>query len=330
MTTAAPTMSSAARPARVRRPGNPLARASIGVVPISWNNADLPDLTPFVPADVVLDEIARLGYEGTQTGIGYPEGADLAAELGRRGLRLAEVYAALPCGPDGPAPDALEVGRDRLRTLVAAEGEVLVAALNLSPGRQECAGRADARGTPRLSDAAWDDLAGILGTLAIEAAATGRRVAFHQHVGTCVETPDELDRLLAALDRAAGPGASRVGLCLDVGHYTVGGGDPVDALRRYGERVTHVHLKDVDPDVLADLRAGRLGGFLDALRARIYTELGAGVLDLAGVLTVLAARDYAGWLMVEQDTTWRPPSEAMAVARRVLDYAIRHTPGGTR
>lgn len=324
--TVAATTSSVPR-SGLRRPDDPLARASIGVVPIPWNNADCPDLTPFVPADVVLGEIARLGFEGTQAGIGYPEGPELAAELGRRGLRLAEVYAALPCGPAGPAPDALDAGRDRLRALVAAGGDVLVVALDLSPGRQERAGRAAAPGTPRLPDAVWDDLARILETLAAEAeaAASGRRVAFHQHAGTYVETPDELDRLLAALDRAAAPGRSRVGICLDVGHYTVGGGDPVDALRRYGERVTHVHLKDVDPDVLADLRAGRLGGFLDALRARIYTELGAGVLDLAGVLTVLAARDYAGWLMVEQDTTWTPPSEAMAIARRVLDYAIRHT-----
>lgn len=133
--------------AGLRRPGDPLARASIGVVPIPWNNADLPDLTPFVPADVVLDEIARLGFEGTQMGTGFPEGAELAAELHRRGLRLAEVYAALPCGPAGPAPDALEVGRDRLRALVAASAEVLVAALDLSPGRQEQAGRAAAHGS---------------------------------------------------------------------------------------------------------------------------------------------------------------------------------------
>lgn len=327
--TVAATTSSVPR-SGLRRPDDPLARASIGVVPIPWNNADFPDLTPFVPADIVLDEIARLGFEGTQAGIGFPEGRELAVELSRRGLRLAEVYAALPCGPAGPAPDALEVGRDRLRALVAADGEVLVAALDLSPGRQEQAGRAAASGTPRLPDDAWGELARILETLAAEAEASGRRVEFHQHAGTYVETPDELDRLVGALDRAAGPGTSRVGLCLDVGHYTVGGGDPVAALRHYGERVTHVHLKDVDPDVLADLRTGRLGGFLDALRARIYTELGAGVLDLAGVLTVLAARDYAGWLMVEQDTTWTPPSEAMAIARRVLDYAIRHTPGGTR
>ncbi|MFL5680637.1 MAG: sugar phosphate isomerase/epimerase family protein, partial [Chloroflexota bacterium] len=112
-------------------------------------------------------------------------------------------------------------------------------------------------------------------------------------------------------------------ICLDVGHWTVGGGDPVEALRRFGERVTHVHLKDVDAEVLAELRAGRLVDFGAAIRARLFTELGAGVIDLPSILGVLAARDYAGWLMVEQDSCWGPPAEAAAIGRRVLAAELR-------
>jgi inosose dehydratase len=112
-------------------------------------------------------------------------------------------------------------------------------------------------------------------------------------------------------------------LCLDVGHYLVGGGDPVEALRTYGERVGHVHLKDVDPEVLAGLREGTVGGFGAGIRQRLFTELGAGVLDLDGVLALLAARRYAGWLMVEQDSGWPPPAESAAIGRRVLAAAIR-------
>ena len=317
----------AARPALRRQP-DPLAGASIGIVPINWNNADLPDLTPFVPSDVVLDEIARLGFEGTQTGVGYPAGEALRAELARRGLRLAEVYAALPCTVDGPAPDALEIGRAKLRELVAADGEVLIAALGLSPEREPHAGRASDPATPRLTDEGWRRLALLVDTLARDARDAGRRLAYHQHAGTFVERPEELDRLVAELDALAGTAPSPAGICLDVGHYTVGGGDPVAALRQFGARVTHVHLKDVDPVPLAALRDGSIGGFLDALRARIYTELGSGVVDVAGILSVLAAREYAGWIMVEQDTTWNPPSESAGMSRRVLDYAIRHV--GTR
>ena len=301
-----------------------LGRAPIGIVPIIWNNADLPDLAPPVPADHVLDEIARLGFEGTQTGTGYPSGAALVEALRARDLRLAEVYAALPFSANGPAGDALAVGRTKLAELHAADGDVLVAALGLSPGRIERAGRAEVSDTPRLTDDAWAALVEILDTLGREARAQGHRVAFHQHAGTFVETPDELDRLV---DRT---NADLVGICLDVGHYTVGGGDPVAALRRYGERVTHVHLKDVAAGPLARLRAGELGGFLDALRARIFTELGGGLLDVPGVLAQLDRRDYAGWLMSEQDTTWNPSSESAAASRRVLAYALRTLPGGQR
>ena len=89
----------------------------IGIVPILWNNADLPDLAPPVPALTVLDEIARLGYSGTQLGIGFPRGRALAAELASRGLRLAEVYVALPGDASGPAPAAAEVARAGIEEL---------------------------------------------------------------------------------------------------------------------------------------------------------------------------------------------------------------------
>jgi len=94
--------------------------------------------------------------------------------------------------------------------------------------------------------------------------------------------------------------------------------------------VTHIHLKDVDSDVLDRLRAGSIPGQNAAIRARLFTELGAGVVDLNGVLAVAAARDYDGWLMVEQDSTWGPPSESAAIGRRVLADALRDLGTGTR
>jgi inosose dehydratase len=114
-----------------------------------------------------------------------------------------------------------------------------------------------------------------------------------------------------------------VGLCLDVGHAIVGGGDPAALIERFGDRVVHVHLKDVAPQPLAALRAGELEGFLPALEARLFAPLGSGILDLPAVLAALAARRYRGWLMVEQDTAWEPASEAAAIGRRVLEATLR-------
>jgi inosose dehydratase len=285
-------------------------------VPILWNNVDVEERRLGTSADIVLDEIARLGYEGTQLGLGFPEGSALQAALADRGLRLAEVYAALPATAAGLEAGALEHGRERLRLLHGGGGDVLCVALDGCRERDEYAGRAGDPGTPRFAEGAWDGMASALHTLSDETIRAGHRLAFHPHAATFVETPGEVDRLLAATD------PERVGVCLDVGHYLVGGGDPVEALRRLGSRVTHVHLKDVDPVVLDNLRAGELKGFGRAIRARLFTELGAGQLDLLGCLRVLADRDYNGWLMVEQDSSWSPPSEAAAIGRRVLAHAL--------
>jgi inosose dehydratase len=304
---------------RLRAGGGSLAQAPVGTVPILWNNVDIEELRLGTDAATILDEISRTGFDGCQLGIGFPEGPALRSALEDRHLRLAEVYASLPATLDGPSDDALELALDRLRLLVAGGGEVLCVALDLSPGRVETAGRADAPDAPRLTSAGLRRLAGILHDLGRATVDAGARLAFHPHAGTFVETPDEVAILLDATDAALVP------LCLDVGHWLVGGGDPVAALRDFGERVTHVHLKDVDPTVLAHLRRGELGGFTDAIGARLFTELGAGVLDLDACLIALADRDYGGWLMVEQDSGWPPPSESAAIGRRVLAAAIRRT-----
>ena len=292
-----------------------LSSAPIGCVPIVWNNVDLPDLGPAVPYEEILDAFARLGYEGTQFGRGFPEGQALADELGRRTLRFAELYSALHADRDGLAADAGDVARRDLDRLVAAGGEVLVVAVHGAPERDAMSGRVD-RDSPRWPDAAFDQLAALLDELAAIAPA-GVRVAFHPHTATWIEAPHEVEHLASRLD---GSGA---GLCLDVGHYLVGGGDPVEAIRRYGALVTHVHAKDVDPSVLARLRASEISGFAGAVRERIFTELGRGALDLSGVVGALDAIGYDGWLMVEQDSSWLAPAEAAAAGGAVLRYAIR-------
>lgn len=289
-----------------------------------WSNADDAERDG-VDAETILDEIARVGYEGTQLGSGFPEGAALRDALDLRGLRLAEVYVPIPATVDGPVAGALDVAEERLRLLHEAGGDVLCLALDSSPGRDEMAARTSEPGTPVLTDAGWEALVRLIDAIAERATASGHPVVFHPHGGTFIENPAEVERLLASTR------PDRMGLCLDVGHYIVGGGDPVTAIRTMGDRVTHVHLKDVDPAGLARLRAGALDGLRHAIRERVFTELGAGILDLDGVIDALAERGYAGWLMVEQDTTWVPPSESAAIGRRVLATALRRhgRTGGT-
>jgi inosose dehydratase len=302
----------AAEPSERRR----LHRSPIGVVPITWNNVDFADLAPEVPAATVLDACAALGFEGVQLGRGFPLGADLRAALTARGLRLAEVYAELPVTADGPSDDALAIGRERLGLLRDGGGEVLVAACRIGGGREGWAGRGANPGAPRLDDDGWARLAAIVEDLAADAASTGHVLAFHPHAGTFVETPDEIRRLFALTDPV------RVGACLDVGHVTVGGGDPVALAAALGRRVRHIHAKDVDGAVLDDLRSGRLPDFAAAIRARIFTELGRGIVDLDAVVAALDEGGYEGWLMLEQDSSWLEPAAAIATGHAALLEAL--------
>ncbi|HEX6655933.1 MAG TPA: sugar phosphate isomerase/epimerase [Candidatus Limnocylindria bacterium] len=295
-------------------PPTGLTAAPIGVVPIVWNNVDLLDLAPPVPAEMVLDEIARLGFAGCQFGRGFPEGDELRRALSGRGLRLAERYCELPSDRDGLGISARRTAFDLLELTIADGGEVLAVALTAGGERDAWAGRARDAGAPRWRAPSFVELAELLAELA-EAAGDDCRVTFHPHAATWVETTDEVDELAAQLDGSAA-------LCLDVGHFLVGGGDPRAAVARHGALVRHVHLKDVDGAVLDRLRAGELTSFADAIRARIFTELGNGLLDLRGVLGQLAAAGYDGWLMVEQDSSWLAPAEAAAVGHRVLDFAL--------
>jgi inosose dehydratase len=129
--------------------------------------------------------------------------------------------------------------------------------------------------------------------------ATGLRTAFHAHCAGFVETPDETARLLDLTDPAL------VGLVLDTGHYTYGSsvndpGAALAGLKRFGERVLHVHFKDLDPTVADQARAG--GWDYDrAIGAGVFCELGRGCIDFPSIVGWLRERDYNGWVVVEQD-----------------------------
>jgi inosose dehydratase len=124
--------------------------------------------------------------------------------------------------------------------------------------------------------------------------ATGADTVFHHHCAGFVETPAEVATLLEATS------AELVGLCLDTGHWTFAGGDAVEALRRYGKRVRHVHFKDCDPHVAARAREDGVDYF-EAVRRGVFCELGRGSVDFGAALGALREAEYAGWIVVEQD-----------------------------
>lgn len=291
----------------------------IAVVPILWNNDDIPELTrPETAFATVVDEAARIGFGGIELGSNFPrDPLVLRGELRARGLSLCAAYHARDFTRAAAFDDNLD-GAVRLgRFLATAGARVLVLADVLRPERVAVAGRAT--DADRAPDAASAQMAAQLEAIARRLRPLGLATAFHNHAGTFVETEEEIERLLARTD------AEWIRFCLDTGHAVFGGGDPVALVRRHGDRIAHVHLKDVDGPTLLEVRSRRFG-FYDALRSFIFCELGRGVAPISGVLDALAAVGYRGWLTVEQDTTRRGAVASAEIGYRALRALVDTRP----
>lgn len=284
-----------------------LDACAIGLVPLRW-----PD--PTADPDGFLAQVAELGFQGIQSGAPTGDVAEERARLEANDVVVAETYLPIRCSSAGPMPGSDAEADAHLERLVALGGRMLVAAIDGSPERDVAAGRAHE--APGLSREGFRRLVTLLERLCDRAAEHGVRVAFHPHAGTYVETPDETERLLAATDPDA------LGLCLDTGHWIVGGGDPVAVVERHGRRVWHVHVKDVDPEVLAGLRRGEVASFTEAVERIVFSPLGSGTLDLDGTLARLAEVGFDGWLMVEQDSFEGSAVDAARWSRAALGAAI--------
>lgn len=271
----------------------------IANAPCSWGALEF-DLEGDAPtADRVLDEMAAAGYAATELGdwgfLPADPGA-LSDALGRRGLGLAGGFVPVALADRA----AHREGRERaVRTarLMAAVAPDAVLVLSDDNGRDPArAGRAGRiRAEDGLSDDGWRTFAGGADEIGRAVAEeTGLRLVFHHHCGGFVETAAEIDRLMELTS------PERVGLCLDTGHVTFGGGDPLAVAVRYGDRVRHVHFKDCDPAVAEAARADA-ADYLDAVRRGVFCELGAGAVDFGALLDHLRGRDYRGWIVVEQD-----------------------------
>lgn len=282
-------------------------RWPIGLVPLRWPNPQ-GDLDGFLAA------VTELGFHGVQLGRPGSSPASVRARFERHSMQVAELYFAIRCTSDGPAPDALDEGRQVLGQASALGSPMLVTAIDGSAERDCHAGRAS--GAPALTSDAWRGLTELLRVLAQEAAEVGVATSFHPHAGTFVETPEETERLLELTDPAL------VRLCLDTGHWLIGGGDPVDAVATYGDRLSHVHLKDVDGDVLQQLRGGGIGTFTEAVERVVFGPLGSGVLELDPFIARLRDVGYHGWIMVEQDSFVGTAAAAAAASRAALGAAL--------
>jgi inosose dehydratase len=257
----------------------------IAGAPISWGVCEVPGWGHQLTAARVLSEMRELGLAATELG---PEGflpsdpAELSTLLGDYGLRSVGQFVpvVLHDAARDPVPDLAAP----LDAVVAAGGDVVV--LAAATGAEGYDSR------PTLDEDQWATLLTNLDRLAAAAADHGVLAVLHPHIGTLVESRDDVDRVLAG---------SAVKLCLDTGHLLIGGTDPLRLAREMPGRIAHVHLKDVDAALAARVQSGELT-YTDAVRAGMYTPLGAGDVDIAGIVASLRANGFDGWFVMEQDT----------------------------
>ena len=248
----------------------------------------------------VLDEAAAAGYSGVELGdYGYmPTDPEvLREELNKRGLSLAGAFVPIPLSD----PDARYIGETaalqvaRLLAEIEDEGPVVILSDEILTDsvRTQCAGRIGSeQGFNMLQ---WEIAAHAVNQIALTVLnETGLKTAFHPHCGGFVETPQELALLMEATHPRI------LGLCLDTGQYAYAGGDPLQLVRRYEDRVWHVHLKGYDSEVAS---AARFEGwdYHEAVGHGVFCDLERSTFEFGDLLSELDNVGYSGWVVVEQD-----------------------------
>jgi len=282
--------------------------------PISWGVCEVPGWGYQLPADRVLAEMRAVGLMATEFG---PEGY-LPSDPGQRSALLAEhgLSAAggfVPVVLHEPAIDPLAAVDRALDAFAGGHPVLVLAAATGRPGY-------DAR--PELDAGGWSALLSNLDRAAARAAGRGLLATLHPHVGTMVERPDEVSRVLDG---------SGIAVCLDTGHLLIGGTDPAELARTAAARIGHVHLKDATAAVARKVASGETT-YTEAVAGGLYRPLGQGDVDVAGVVGALEAVGYRGWYVLEQDTILDAPPRDEGPVRAVREslYYLRGLFGGQR
>jgi inosose dehydratase len=295
------------------------APVSFGVFELSAGASHLPD------AEEVLDAVAGSGYEGID--LGPPaflgRGSELQGRLQARRLDLAGGWVELRFSEAERLQEDLETLEESLDLFEAGSSEDRAwwprptLADAGSPERRDNPGRGKDQPQLRLDDAGWKRLAQGVAEAAERCRARGLEPTFHHHASTHVEAPLEIETLLELTD---------VGLCLDSGHLLLGGGDPVQAFRDWYERINHVHVKDARLEVL-DAVIAEGAGMEAVWRRGAFCELGRGDAGVEDFLGAVAASDFSGWVVVEQDrfvASGDSVADITAAQARNRDFLRRH------
>ena len=288
-----------------------------GTNPIAWSNDDDKSLGADISLAQCLDETAEIGFDGIEKGHKLPVTTDgIARELGTRGLKYISGWHSLNLLANTIEAEKAAM-KPYLDLLVSVGSRVIIVCetSNAIHG-DDSIGLND---KPVLKAQEWAVFGAKVEAMAAFAAAHGITLVYHHHMGTVVESPQEIDLLMAN----TGP---HTHLLFDTGHCYFGGGNPAEVASKHMARVRHIHAKNVRPEVMAAVRADNLS-FLEGVRRGVFTVPGdkEGGVDFAPVLKSAASHGYQGWLVIEaeQDPAIRNPRHYQSMGLHALKSIAR-------
>lgn len=285
----------------------------LGIAPIGWCNDDMPELGAENTFQQTISEMALAGFTGCEIGNKFPSDPQaLKKALDLRGMRVAsrwfssflltQPYAQVEAEFSAQLDFLAAVGANRIN--VSEQSYSIQEQMDVPVLRDR---------KYVMNEGEWTRLCEGLDRLGALAVSRGFRLCYHHHMGTVVQTAAETEYLM----EHTMPG--RVWLCYDTGHFTFAGEDPMAVLKKYADRVGHVHLKDMRLPVVKQAR-DEGWSFLQAVRNGAFTVPGDGGVQFDEVFRVLAASGYQGWLLVEaeQDPAKADPLEYAMKARTFI------------
>ena len=263
----------------------------IGTNPIAWSNDDMPELGADISLDTCLTQAKAAGYEGMELGHKFPrDGKQLAPVLERHGLDLIGGWYSTNLLERGERAE-MKAAADHVRLLKDMGCTVFIMAE--TTGAVHGDRRVPLSQKPVLDDGQWPMFCARMNGFSAWLRDQDLLPAYHHHMGTVVETEEEIRRFMDGADDSAG-------LLIDSGHAAFAGANMLDLARDFAGRITHVHCKDIRPDVLQAATAQECS-FLDAVVDGVFTVPGDGGLDFSALLNVLRQGGYSGWLVVEAE-----------------------------
>ncbi len=287
-------------------------KVSLGIAPIGWTNDDMPDLGKENTFEQTVSEMALAGFKGSEVGSHYPtDPKELKKALDLRGLTICNQWFSsfLISRPYEETEEEFIKQCDFLTQVgakcIGVSEQSYSIQGNLSHPIQE--------GKYVMNDEEWNLLTTGLNKLGKIAKDKGMVLTFHHHMGTVVQTEEEIDRFMESVD------SELVFLLFDSGHLSFAGIDPEKILRKYVNRVRHVHLKDLRKAVAEQSRREKWS-FLKGVRAGTFTVPGDGDVDFAPIFQILEEAGYEGWVVVEaeQDPALANPLEYAMKARKYI------------